>query len=211
MMMREESFAARLRAKAAEEGLELDRSQALALGRHYEEMVRYNRVHNLTRIVGAEDAIERHYLDSLRGLAQLGTPRADARVVDVGSGAGFPGVVAASVWPKARVTLVEPTRKRATFLRVMAQGSEPRFSVEQVRLDQVAGFWDVVLTRATFSWERNQGAFSKLLALLAKGGTLGCWMGGFPDERGWKAFCAERGAEGERVEVVKGALCIARR
>jgi 16S rRNA (guanine527-N7)-methyltransferase len=75
-----------------------------------------------------------------------------ARVVDVGSGAGAPGLALALLRPDLEVTLVEPMQKRAALLRMM-KGSLPsaRVTILQERGERVAGRWDVALSRATLA------------------------------------------------------------
>lgn len=85
-------------------------------------IVKWNRVYNLTAIRDPLAMLRQHLLDSLsiaRPLAARLPVGAYGRwrVVDVGSGAGLPGVVLALVWPQAEVLLVEPNGKKAAFLR----------------------------------------------------------------------------------------------
>lgn len=77
-----------------------------------------NIIHNLTAIK-PEDYYEKHFLDSLL-LSEVYDFR-DEKLVDVGSGAGFPGMVLAIVYPKLDVTLLEPTKKRCEFLRLVVR------------------------------------------------------------------------------------------
>jgi 16S rRNA (guanine527-N7)-methyltransferase len=84
----------------------------------YRELVDWNRRFNLTAITDWEGVLVRHFLDSLSCLMAL--PRADlaagARVIDVGAGAGFPGLALKIVCPGMRLTLLEATRKKVAFL-----------------------------------------------------------------------------------------------
>ena len=89
--------------------------QIAILEGHYEMLGRWNRSLNLTRIESMEAVIERHYAESLFLGAHL--PRRPLLVVDVGSGAGFPGIPVAVLRPDCSVTLVESHRRKAVFLR----------------------------------------------------------------------------------------------
>ena len=77
-------------------------------------LVEYNEKVNLTAITQPEAVEDRHFIDSLLLAAQ---PEVRGRVVDVGTGAGFPGVVMKLYRPELELTLLEPTGKRVEFLR----------------------------------------------------------------------------------------------
>lgn len=84
----------------------------------YQELMAWNQRFNLTAITDRDGVLVRHFLDSLSCFKVL--PWADlaagARVIDVGTGAGFPGVPLKIVCPGMRLTLLEATRKKVTFL-----------------------------------------------------------------------------------------------
>lgn len=90
---------------------------------------------------------ERHILDSAQ-LARF-EPRAGASWVDVGSGAGLPGIVIALL-VEGPVRLVEPRRLRAEFLEqcIMELGLAPRVSVEGAKIEKSGGRFDVITARA---------------------------------------------------------------
>lgn len=76
---------------------------------------------NLTAIRDADEAWERHIFDALTLLPVLGELGEGARVIDVGSGGGLPGIPLAIVRPDLAVVLLEPTGKKAAFLRHAAE------------------------------------------------------------------------------------------
>lgn len=84
----------------------------------YELICQGNRQLNLTRITESTDFWEKHLWDSLRGIARfLGkTELPYFKVIDIGTGAGFPGVPIAITQPNWQVTLLDSTRKKVTFL-----------------------------------------------------------------------------------------------
>jgi 16S rRNA (guanine(527)-N(7))-methyltransferase RsmG len=94
-------------------GVDVDARTIEALERHFGLLLRWNAKINLTRIVEAEQVARFHYLESL-WLSKLVSPC--SRIVDVGSGGGFPGVPLAIVRHEP-IVLLEPSVKKATFLR----------------------------------------------------------------------------------------------
>ena len=90
-------------------GTQLDQLDAFA-----EILVEYNQKVNLTAITDPEGIEDKHFLDSLLFAAQ---PEVAGKMVDVGAGAGFPGIVTKIYKPELELTLMEPTGKRVDFLR----------------------------------------------------------------------------------------------
>ncbi len=111
----------RLRAGLA--ALGLDDSPVERLLDYLALLVKWNGVYNLTAVRDPARMLTQHLLDSLSIVAPLAERMpahigaTTGRVVDVGSGAGLPGIVLAIVWPRAEVLLVEPVGKKAAFLR----------------------------------------------------------------------------------------------
>ena len=89
--------------------------QLARLERHYALLEHWNKVLNLTSIRSREEAVERHYCEALFLGAHL--PAGTLRIIDVGSGAGFPGTPVAVLRPDCHVTLVESHQRKAVFLR----------------------------------------------------------------------------------------------
>jgi 16S rRNA (guanine(527)-N(7))-methyltransferase RsmG len=85
------------------------------LEEHYQLLVRWNRVLNLTSIKDQDEVVERHYAESIFLAVHL--PPGPLRVADLGSGAGFPGFPVAVLRPDCSVTLVEGHRRKSVFLR----------------------------------------------------------------------------------------------
>lgn len=101
---------------AGELGIALEREMLEAFERYHQELDNWGKRVNLTAVAGDEEVAVKHFLDSLTCLKGVDFCE-DTTVVDVGSGAGFPGVPLKIVRPRIRLTLVEATRKRVEFLR----------------------------------------------------------------------------------------------
>jgi len=109
---------ARFLEMAAEQGIEFDKGDVERLGLHLALVLEVNRAVNLTAIRDADEAWIRHVFDALTLLPLLADLPDAARVVDVGTGAGFPGIPLAVTTPGIHVTLLEATAKKAEFLRL---------------------------------------------------------------------------------------------
>ncbi len=92
--------------------VEIAAQQAATLERYLDLLEKWNRVYNLTAIRERGRMVTHHLLDSLSVLPHLRGPR----VLDVGSGAGLPGIPIAIARPALRVTLLEPNQKKSAFL-----------------------------------------------------------------------------------------------
>ena len=106
----------RLAEKCFTWNIQLTGTQLDLLDRYAQMLVDYNQKVNLTAITSPEGIEDRHFADSLLFAAQ---PEVAGRMVDVGTGAGFPGVVAKIYKPDLELTLMEPTGKRVEFLKYL--------------------------------------------------------------------------------------------
>jgi 16S rRNA (guanine527-N7)-methyltransferase len=97
-------------------GLHLTRSQLSALSLYERELVDWNMRFNLTAIRDPQEIHVKHFLDSLTCLQAMGEI-SYGRLIDVGTGAGFPGIPIKIVYPKLQLTLVESVGKKAEFCR----------------------------------------------------------------------------------------------
>ncbi|MGA2592315.1 MAG: 16S rRNA (guanine(527)-N(7))-methyltransferase RsmG [Bryobacteraceae bacterium] len=136
-------FAELLRAKLS--GIcELSAEQIGQLGQHYELLTRWNKVLNLTSVRSMEEAVERHYCESVFAACHL--PEV-ASVADIGSGAGFPGIPIAIVRPQCSVALIESHQRKAVFLREAARDLG-NVRVIAKRAEEVTERFDWVVSRA---------------------------------------------------------------
>ena len=102
-------------------GVELGRRQRDAFDRYYRLLVEWNRRVRLVGNTALEEIRDKFFLDSLVMGRALGLGRGRASLVDVGSGAGFPGVPIAIAWPEVAFTLVESVGKKSRFLTMLTQ------------------------------------------------------------------------------------------
>ncbi len=172
------TLAAQLAAGVAELGVDVDLETQKKLLAYLERMAKWNRVYNLTALRNPGEWVSHHLLDSLSVLPHVKGPL----VADVGSGAGFPGLVLAMVQPDWQVVSVEAVDKKAAFQRqvsaelaltnVRVEGR----CVEDVRLEAGA---DSVVSRA-FS---SLADFVNLTRhLLKPGGQWAAMKGRLPKE-----------------------------
>ena len=122
---------------AARLGIDLDGEQVERFRSYYDELIAWNENVNLTSVTGCEEVQERHFLDSLAVASALPPTVLDGSdgLLDVGTGAGFPGLPLKIVFPRVNLTLLEATGKKTTFLRHV---------VDELRLEGV----EVVTGRA---------------------------------------------------------------
>ncbi len=115
------------------------------LWRHYQLLARWNKTLNLTSIAGLEETVLRHYCESL--FVAIHLPEEPVSVLDVGSGAGFPGIPMAILRPDCRFTLAESHQRKAVFLREATRHLS-NVRVAARRAEEAAGAFDWVVSRA---------------------------------------------------------------
>lgn len=109
----------KLNAGAQRLGLHLSPKQLEQFSIYYQELVDWNRRVNLTTITGYEEVQVRHFLDSLTVTLAMKLPAGVGSfgIIDVGSGAGLPGIPVKILLPDVKLVLLEATAKKANFLR----------------------------------------------------------------------------------------------
>jgi 16S rRNA (guanine527-N7)-methyltransferase len=186
-------------------GVRLDGDRIALCARYAELLIERNTTTNLTAITAPADIAMKHFLDSFTALAVRSWTGRE-RVVDVGSGAGFPGLALRIALPGIRVTLVESMGKKARFLEEVTttlglDGTEVRNERAEALARQRRERYDVATARAV----GTLGAVVEyLLPLLRVGGDAIAWKGRLDAELdGAKRACAAIG--GEIVSVTSTA------
>ena len=143
--------AGRLGAAADALGLQLSDGQFEQLLGYLELIAKWNKVYNLTAVRDPEEMLVQHLFDSLAVVDPLRrqTAGASIRLLDVGSGAGLPGVVIAVCCPEIQVECVDTVGKKAAFVQqVAAQLKVPNLKGVHDRVENLKGAYDVICSRA---------------------------------------------------------------
>lgn len=138
-------------------------------------LLKWNRKINLTAVRDPEEIITRHFGESFFAAVHLLPPNWHGEVIDVGSGAGFPGLPMAMYSATASVTLIESQGKKAAFLNeaIYALGLT-NVRVFHSRAEEFADHGDVVTLRAV---EQFQRVLPHTFKLVKAGGRLGLMIG----------------------------------
>lgn len=137
--------------------------QLLKLHVFLQELERWNKAYGFVKAAG-QQLIIRHVLDSLSAWRKISALPRRAQVVDVGSGAGFPGIPLAVFLADSRFTLLEPSAKKAAFLRNVAILAHlDNVEVEEARLEDVERRFDLVVFRAFTPLHREIDALRRIL------------------------------------------------
>lgn len=132
-------------------GINADERQIRAFIVYLEELRKWNEVHNLTGLKEKRQIIIKHFLDSLLFLKVL--PDDVMTVADIGTGAGFPGIPMNIIRPQLQLFLIEPSQKKAIFLRhITYKLGLKNVAVVEQRIEEINNLKvDAVVTRALFS------------------------------------------------------------
>jgi 16S rRNA (guanine527-N7)-methyltransferase len=182
-------------------GSEIDEGVSASFSIHACELINWNRKINLTAITNPRDIAIKHFLDSL---APAGFIPDRARLLDIGSGGGFPGIPLKILKPSISVLLIDGVRKKVNFLKhVLRSLKLENIEALQIRAENLlkkpecANSFDVIISRALSDLE----PFVKnALPLLAKQGTI-IAMKGQVDPKELDAVRAEAPGDRYALEV----------
>ena len=149
---------------------------------HLDLLMRWNQRMNLTSLRTPEAIVERHFGESLFAARKLCTRDAQRSVIDVGSGAGFPGLPIKYWAPGVQLTLIEGHGKKATFLREVGRALRlGGLTVLNARAQSLSGLqFELVTLRAV---EHFDQILPTAATLVAPGGRLGLLIGESQRER----------------------------
>ncbi len=132
-------------------GLSLTDGQIGQLLGYLDLIAKWTKVYNLTSVRDPQDMLTHHLLDSLAIIAPLRrhTGGRSADLLDVGAGAGLPGVVIAICCPELEVTCVDTVAKKAAFIQQVAASLRlPNLRGVHARVESLSGPFDVITSRA---------------------------------------------------------------
>jgi 16S rRNA (guanine527-N7)-methyltransferase len=150
----------------------LTSNQIDLLDQHYRILQRWNPKINLTRISSLADIVRFHYCESLYLGSYL--PARPLRIVDIGSGAGFPGIPVAIYRSDCEVDLVESHQRKAVFLREATRNLS-NVRVLAKRADDLVGSYDWMISRAVRSEDVLRLNLASNIAVLGTDGEKLPW------------------------------------
>lgn len=134
--------------KATINDFNLSENQVNQLDKYASLLKEYNKVMNLTGIDEYEEVYLKHFYDSLTICSDLEKINWD-NLADLGTGAGFPGMVLAIKYPNKKIYLIEPITKRTNFLQIVVDELElDNVVIINKRMEDVEEIFDVIVSRA---------------------------------------------------------------
>ena len=172
-------IAERVKSGAQRMGIALDAQACERFARYYELLVEGNTRMNLTAVLEPEEAVDRHFLDCLAPVAQGLLPEG-AKVVDVGTGAGFPGLPLLIARPDLKLTLVDALNKRLGFIQGVLDELGLQAEIVHMRAEDFSRKpeyreqYDIAAARAVAV---VSPLMEYLLPCVRRGGFALCWKG----------------------------------
>lgn len=134
--------------------INITNKQLNQLNRFYELLIEWNKKINLTRIVDKESIYLKHFYDSLT-LTKVIDLNESKTLCDVGTGAGFPGIVLKIIFPNLKITLVDALQKRVNYLNQIIKELELKdITAIHARGEDIKEKFDIVTSRAVANIEK---------------------------------------------------------
>jgi len=155
--------------------IQLDETRLRAISTYIDLLLKWNARMNLTAIREPSEIVQRHFGESFFAAKHLLEQRRPQTAIDLGSGAGFPGVPFAMLAPDVQVTLIESQQKKATFLKELVRVLELKnVKVFGDRAESYRETGELVMLRAV---EKFQDALKMAICLTNRGGRVGLMIG----------------------------------
>ncbi len=153
--------------------------QQFQLNKFYQLLIEWNKKINLTRITQEEDVYLKHFYDSLTIVKAIDLSKKET-LCDVGSGAGFPGIVLKIVFPNLKVTLIDSLQKRVNYLNSIIKELDLT-DIEAIhsRGEDYKQKFDIVTARAVANIEK---LLTYTMHLVSKDGMFIAMKGNIDDE-----------------------------
>ncbi len=155
--------------------IQLDEMRLVYISKFIDILLKWNARINLTAIRAPEEIVERHFGESLFAARHILAQGPVSRAIDLGSGAGFPGVPFALLAPEVEITLIESNQKKSTFLKELIYLLGLRnVKVFSGRAESHSQSADLVMLRAV---EKFEGVLPLAFRLVSTGGRLALMIG----------------------------------
>lgn len=159
--------------------IDITEEQLVKLNKFYELLIEWNEKINLTRITEKEDVYLKHFYDSLTISKVIDLSEVDT-LCDIGTGAGFPGVVLKIMYPNLKITLVDALQKRVNYLNeIIKELNLNNIEAIHVRGEDLKEKYDVVTSRAVANIEK---LLTYTMHLVNKDGVMIAMKGNIDDE-----------------------------
>lgn len=172
-------IAEKVRDGALRMGIELDAQACERFARYYDLLVEGNQRMNLTAVLEPEEAVDRHFLDCIAPIAK-NLLSDGAKVVDVGTGAGFPGLPLLIAKPNLKLTLVDALNKRLGFIQGVLDDLGLEAEIVHMRAEDFSRKpeyreqFEIATARAVAA---VSPLMEYLLPCVRRGGFALCWKG----------------------------------
>lgn len=134
--------------------INIDEDKLSKLDKFYKLLVEWNKKINLTRIIDEEDVYLKHFYDSLT-LNKVIDLRKINTLCDVGTGAGFPGIVLKIIFPNIKITLIDSLQKRVNYLNEIIKELDLKdIKAIHTRAEDHKGKYEIVTSRAVANIEK---------------------------------------------------------